>query len=201
MRTLLCLLWVLLLITSCRPGYLTQEELIAYMSDEENGLKKSTVIGETRINVLFKPVDLLVAQEVAGESGDAVKVSNLREQYVKYFYFIVSLSKNYEEALNPADGGLDQHSNLLHTLSFQMNEYVTLTTNTSDTIPVGDFMLNRTFGLGEDTQLLFVFNREKAQGKEWVQFNLNEFGLGVGNQRFRFRIKDLLNVPTIKFVS
>lgn len=80
-----------------------------------------------------------------------------------------------------------------------MNEYVMLTTSARDTIPVGDFMLNRTYGLSASTDVLVVFNREKARGADWVQINLSEFGLGVGSQRFRFSRKDLDEIPRIKF--
>ncbi len=91
------------------------------------------------------------------------------------------------------------YSDLVQTLSFRMSHYVTLTTAPADTIPVGDFMLNRTYGLSQSTDLLFVFNNEKVRGKEWIQFNLNEFGLGTGNQRFRFRTKDIETLPGIDF--
>lgn len=80
-----------------------------------------------------------------------------------------------------------------------MGNYVTLTTASADTIPVGDFMLNRTYGLSQSTDLLFVFNKEETERAEWVQFNLNEFGLGAGNQRFRFKRKDLEDLPRLNF--
>jgi hypothetical protein len=79
-----------------------------------------------------------------------------------------------------------------------MNDFVTLTT-AQDTIPVGDFMLNRTYGMSNSTDLLFVFSRDKAKDKDWVQFNLNEFGLGAGNQRFRFRTNDIADAPGVDF--
>jgi hypothetical protein len=59
--------------------------------------------------------------------------------------------------------------------------------------------LNRTYGLSSTTDLLFVFNKKKAAGTDWVQFNLNEFGLGLGNQRFRFSTMDLEETPQINF--
>ena len=51
-----------------------------------------------------------------------------------------------------------------------------------------------------DMYLLFVFNKEKAKGREWVQFNLNEFGMSIGNQRFRFDRETLDNPPAIDFI-
>jgi hypothetical protein len=187
----------LLFTVSCKEKVLSPEELSAYVTDEENGYTQKSVTGETVISVTYRPTDLLVHQEVGDEPADAKTIEALREKYSPYYYFILSLSHNNKEALHQA--GADQYSDLVSTLSFRMSEFVTMTTAASDTIPVGDFMLNRTFGMSTSTDLLFVFNKEKSKDQDWVQFNLNEFGLGVGNQRFRFRTKDLEEAPTIAF--
>ncbi len=188
---------LLFAITACQPEFLTKEELSAYVSDEENGLKKSVDLGNSRVEVLYRPTDLMVQQELGSEPADTSILRTMRGKYDGYYYFVLSLSNNNKEALHQTGGA--QYSDLVQTLSFRMNDYVSLTTSAQDTIPVGDFILNRTYGLGSSTDLLFVFNKERALDKEWVQFNLNELGLGIGNQRFRFRVKDLQKVPKIKF--
>ena len=38
-------------------------------------------------------------------------------------------------------------------------------------------------------------DKEKAKNQDWIQFNVNEFGLDVGNQRFRFDTKDIEHCP------
>lgn len=194
-KTLLFLMAAAL--TACSsPGHLTPEELTKYIANEDNGLIKKAEINDTKIEVTYRPTDLWVHQELDSEAADTAKVSELRNKYSSYYYFIVSLSRNNKEALHQA-GDFGTYSELVQTMSFRMAEYVTLTTARQDTIPVGDFMLNRTYGLSPATDLLFVFSKEKAKDKEWVQFNLNEFGLGIGNQRFRFRTKDIENAPKI----
>ncbi len=171
------------------------------MLSPENDLTKEAGIDGYQVQLTYRPTDLLVHQELDGGPYDTAEVSGLREKYGRYYYFILSLSRDSKEALHQLDGGMGQYSALVQTLSFRMREYVTLTTSARDTIPVADFMLNRTFGLSQSTDLLFVFAREKARNDEWVQFNLDEFGLGVGNQRFRFRREDLDNVPPLKFTN
>jgi hypothetical protein len=148
--------------------------------------------------VRYKPTDLWVIQEIENENFDSAKLDFLRRKYSGYYYFIVSLSRDNKEALHQVNSRVD-YSELVQTMSFRMPQYVTLTTTKQDTIPVGDFMLNRTYGLSASTELLFVFSRTKAKGNSWVQFNLNEFGLGIGNQRFRFKTKDLEALPAINF--
>jgi hypothetical protein len=186
----------LLALVACKPSHLTPEELSAYIADEDHGLKKTVAIGKTNISVTYRPTDLWVQQELGNGAADPKKVEELRNKYDRYFYFILSLSHNEKEALHQAGG--EQYSELVQTLSFRMNDFVTLTT-AQDTIPVGDFILNRTYGMSNSTDLLFVFSREKAKDTDWVQFNLNEFGLGAGNQRFRFKINAIADAPGIEF--
>lgn len=191
------LAFTLLGFVSCKPEYLSPKELEAYVAEEDHGCTKSASIGETTIAVTYRPTDLLVFQETGEEQVDAKKLEELRQKYSRYYYFILSLSHNNKEALHQTGG--EQYSELVETLSFRMANYVTLTTAASDTIPVGDSMLNRTFGMSASTDVLFVFSREKAKEQKWIQFNLNEFGMGVGNQRFRFSTEDLEGLPKVDF--
>jgi len=194
---LVVLILIGLAVASCfPPECLTAEELTKYISDPDHGLIQHAEAYGYSIDVTYKPTDLLVQQETGGRV-DAIKIQAVRDKYSKYYYFILSLSKNNREALHQV--GADQYGELVQTLSFRMGSYVNLTTSSSDTIPTIDFVMDRTYGLSSATSLLFVFDREKTKDKDWVQFNLNEFGLGVGNQRFRFKTKDLDEAPGLKF--
>jgi len=178
----------------------TAEELSHFVHNTENGLKKSVEVNGIKAEVTFRPTDLWVHQELGDVSGSVNEIEQLRTKYKDYYYFILSLSRSNKEALHQVQGGMEQYSELVQVLSFRMPEYTTLTTSAADTIPVADFMLNRTYGMSSSTDVLFVFNREKAKQQEWVQFNLNEFGLNIGNQRFRFRCQDLDQAPQLQFI-
>ena len=192
----LCVVFVLVMF-SCDRQALSSEELSAFVVNEEHGLKKSTEINNVNIAVTYRPVDMLVCQEIGEQKVEDQEVENLRNKYSQYLYFILSLSQDNKEALHHTGGS--QYSDLVQTLSFRMSDYVTMTTAANDTIPVGDFMLNRTYGMSGSTDILFVFNKEKAKDSNWIQFNLNEFGLGVGNQRFRFNTADIERCPQMQF--
>jgi len=197
MKALYILALVMLVgMTGCVPDPLTADEYAAYIADEDHGLRKSVSSDGTTISVSYRPTDLLVKQTLTNNKGSEA-IAERRKQYTPYLYFVLGLSAGNREALHFTSG--DTYSSLLQTLSFRMNDFITLTTSAGDTIPVGDFMLNRTYGMGASTDVLVVFSSEKTRGKEWVQFNLNEFGLGAGNQRFRFDMKDLEGCPAVRF--
>ncbi|MEO1050965.1 MAG: hypothetical protein AAFX87_10065 [Bacteroidota bacterium] len=191
---------VLLLSISCVPQSLSEAELQAYVQDTDHGLSKKKQFKGYEVQVTYRPQDLLIAQETRGATAlDTEELERLTKKYEDYYYFILSLSRDNKEALYKTGGGYDQFSDMVQTLSFRMASHVNMTTAGSDTIEVADYVFPRTYGMGGATNLMFVFNKKEAEGDEWVQLNLKEFGLGLGNQNFRFRKEDLDNTPKIKF--
>lgn len=186
--------------TCCAPQNLSREELEVYLVDQSNGALLTEQVKDVKVLVAYRPTDILVSQAMDNEFENTLLRDSLRLRYSSYYYFIVCLSRNNREALHQV-GSMEEYSELVQTMSFRMPQYVTLTTSNRDTIPTGDFMLNRSYGLSASTDLLFVFDKQKVKDAEWVQFNLNEFGLGVGNLRFRFFTKDLSEIPEIDFTK
>ncbi len=190
---------LMLLVWSCTPKHLSEDELKAYVAERED-LSKSMRPKGYRVTVTYRPTDLLIAQELGGEFAvNTEELTRLQKKYEPWYYFILSLSKDGKEALYGAGSGYDQFSDMVQTLSFRMAGYVNMTTAGKDTIEVADYVFPRTYGMGGSTDLMFVFNKEETLDDEWVQFNMKEFGMGLGNQTFRFKGEDLENVPKLNF--
>jgi hypothetical protein len=174
----------------------SEEELEIHIADENHGLVKTADVDDISIRVAFRPTELLVAQELGQDEPDSATLNRLYKKYSRNLYFIMSLSKRNAEALHSLDS-YEEYSELLQVMSFRMNEFTTLTTSENDTIPVADFLINRTYGLASSTDLLFVFPREKIKDDEWIQFKISEFGLKTGLQTFEFLMSDIDAVPGI----
>jgi len=184
---------------ACSSDYLTEDELQKHISDESNGLSVKKEVNGFDVKATYRPTDLLVLQEAGGKLEiPESRYDELKKKYDPYYYFILSLSKDNKEALY-ASGGYGQFSELVQTLSFRMGQYTNATTSESDTIPVADYVFPRTYGMGASTNLMFVFDKTDTKGDEWFQFNLSEFGMGLGRQNFRFRIEELESAPHLKF--
>lgn len=192
---------VLLLVTGavgCGPDSVSAEELRKFLVDPDNGVRKVATINDFTIEVSLRPTDFLVLQEVSSDSIFQERIEELRAKYGRYFYFLLSLSKNGQEALRPSSLGYD-YSELVNVLSFRMGSYINLTTSRLDTIPLADAILTPTYGMSRSTDVILVFNREKSIETDWVQLNVNEFGMGIGNHRFRFMQSDLERIPKLDF--
>jgi hypothetical protein len=188
---------VFIFLFGCNKEKISYAELTSFVSKKENGLSRSEKIGKGYVSVIYRPTDLLVHQELDGLVADKSVIDSLRKKYSSHYYFILSLSVDNKEVLDQVNGGY--YGDIVQTMSFRMPQHVMLTTASQDTIPVADFMLDRTFNLGKTTDLIFAFSKRNTIQTDWVQFNLDEFGLGFGNSQFRFFTKDLEGTPSLNF--
>jgi hypothetical protein len=187
------------LLFSCEPPeYLSEQELSTYVLDEHHDLSKSVAVNTIKIQAIFRPTDLMVAQELKGLPGASDDdIKRLRNKYQPYYYFIVSFSNSGKDVLSNSSSDFSGFSEMLQTISFRMADVVNLTTSKQDTVPVADFVYNRTFGLSNSTDVLVVFDKSKTDKAEWVQINLKEFGLGIGKHSLRFNVTSLDKAPRI----
>ncbi|UXX79787.1 hypothetical protein N7E81_01525 [Reichenbachiella carrageenanivorans] len=186
----------LTLLMACNaPTHLSEKEMGQFILNPDNGLIKKKEVNGLDLQVYYKPTGMLVAQELDGKN-DSIAYSKYYEKYDSYAYFILDLSSNEKNALYQS-GSYERFSENLQTLAFRMDQFTNLTTSASDTIPVADFIYPRMYGMSNSATVMFVFNNEKLLQSDWVSFNLSEFGMGSGNQQFRFEIEDIQNVPKL----
>ena len=191
------LLFILIAVTGCTKEKLSEAELIQHIADSPH-LSKSKKHQGFDVSVTFRPTDLIVAQELGREAlKDSSHLSSLRRKYRDHYYFTLSLSKNNKEAIYQMPQ--TDFSEIVQTLSFGMRPYVNMTTSGRDTVVVADYIFSRTYGMGSATMLMFVFDRQKMMDDQWIQFNLREFGMGLGNHNFRFQTDHLESVPELDF--
>ncbi|HZY81096.1 MAG TPA: hypothetical protein VFE50_16345 [Cyclobacteriaceae bacterium] len=188
-----------LIVTGCGKEYLSEADLAKYVSDNDNGLTKSVQSGQTRISVSWQPNDLLVARELRNKK--LITPGMLREARAKYagqHYFILRLSQSGKEIVTPTQVGIAGFSELLQTLSFGMADKVLLVGSKRDTTHVADYVYSRTFGAATSSDVLFAFKKNELDpGSSYIEFNLDEFGLGTSKRVFRFEVEDLNEAPGI----
>lgn len=182
---------------ACKSRVATPAELHAYIVEERNGLTRSFETGDIKISVSYLPTDYWVSQQLNDQDVGIGVVDSLRSIYASRFYFLVSFARNGREALVASRS--DSYSDLVHTMSFRMSDYVSLINEDNEDIPIGDYVLNRTYGLGTSTDVLFVFDDPKVHSSSRFRLDIKEFGLGAGNHQFEFLLDDLTRSPNIDF--
>jgi hypothetical protein len=162
--------------------------------DTDNGLSKIIEAGDIEIRVTYRPTDLLVLQELGHSNNvDTELVDQLRRKYSPRYYFVVSFSRSNNEIL----AGSANFSELLQTISFRMHDVISLRTSSNHAIPLADFVYNRTFGLSNSTDLLCVFEKSEIINSDWIDVDIEEFGLGIGKRSIRFDVSKMEEAPKL----
>ena len=189
------------LFTGCTPSEFESAEALDSYIVSKSGLSQMREANGYQLKVTYRPTDLLISQEISGEPEpiDSSSVNRLRKKYRGNHYFLLSISRNNSDALHDAPGGMARFTALVQTLAFRMDNYVGLTTSAKDSVHASASVLDRTYAMTRTTDILFAFNKDKTTGKDWVQFNIGEFGLGTGNLQFRFSAGDLERPLQIRF--
>ncbi len=177
----------------------TQEELLTYLQNEENGyLHKNTIHG-IDISVMYRPTDLLVFQEL-GDTITVGKIEELRNKYNKHLYFNLSFSHSNQELLSVLPKDRNEFGQLVNRLAFGMEGTMYLLSSKKDTLQMVDYIYPRLYGMSNATSMMAVFPREdKALSGDFFHFIIQDFGLSTGELRFKFLLSLLNDEPKIKF--
>ncbi len=198
MPTYLYLL-LMISITGCgSPEQLKEKQLKAYVNSADSGLTLEREVNDLTIKIQYRPNDLVVAQELRAKQGPTLAdLNEARKKYGSVQYWVMSLSEHGEEPLNKIKGDPAHFNEVLQNLSFKMDQFVHLTTEDLDTIPLIDFMYSRTFGSSSANSVLLAFPSERITGKGDLYMHLSDLGFGTGKQRFQFLAEDLERVPSL----
>lgn len=194
------LLFFFLLLTSCaNKTFNNEQELWTYLKNPDNGYLQQKNINGYDFSLLYKPTDLLVAQEL-GEDTSKEKKTALREKYQKQLYFTLSMSRNGKELLSTTPKNRQEFGAMVNQLAFGMQEKVHLFTQNKDTLELLDYNYPRMYGMSQSTTMLFVYPRDEKQlREETLNFTIQDLGTYTGEVKFKIETDKIRNEPRLKF--
>ena len=189
-------LGLLVLCVSCQQKtFDTPEELMAHVTDPENGYVQERSINGIDFKITYRPTDMLVQQEMNEDDGQAIQDS-LRAKYNKYLYFNLSLARNSQEVLNGMAGNRNEFGAMVNQLAFGMGDKVHLFSKAKDTIELADYVYPRLYGMGGGTSMLFVYPRdEKLMNSDFFHVTIEDIGLNTGEVGFKIPTEPIKNEP------
>lgn len=187
------------IISSCAKNFDTQEDMMAYITDEDNEYQYKKTVNGVDYVLQYRPTDLLVKQELP-EKHTTKQIEELRKQYNKYLYFNLSMSKNDQELLNGLARNKQQFGQMVSQLAFEMDQKVHMYTPQKDTLAMADFVYPRMYGMTEATTIMIVYPRdEKYLNNDYLNFTIEDLGLDTGEIRFKINTKKLQKEPQLRF--
>ena len=182
-NNLLFFLFFLSFIGCKKEVNLEKSELIDYVNNEDNGFSQTKEINGVKMNLTYRPTDLMVYQEMSNLGNEKkINEDSIKNKYKNNLYFILSYGRDNKEILSTITKSREEFNAIQNTLTFDMLNKVSLVNQDRDTIRLIDYNFPRTYGMSRATSLLFVFERNEILKKsDELLFNVNDIGVGTGD--------------------
>jgi hypothetical protein len=195
MRVLLLPLF-LLVFWGCRDRRIVSEqELKAYVMEPENGLRQKVEKNGVDIEVIYRPTELVLAQQLDG-IADQRERTNAFKKFDSLTYFIIKFSREGQEIENGYVADQAMFVNVINYLSSSIASNFYVMCN-QDTIRAFDAVYARMFGSATSTSVMVVFNGDLSAKKGKLKFFFDDTLLGLGLNKFEFDISDIKKAPTL----
>ena len=191
------ILIILILCCCSSKEFDNEEELWTYIKNTENGYFQEKTVKGVHFSLMYKPTDLLVAQEIGKKDSTPKEIDSLRNKYSQYAYFNLSLSRGNKELLNSVAGDRNKFGTLVNQLSFKMDEKIHLHTDKLDTISLLDYSYPRMYGLSNKTSILLVYSMQEIKNSSFAYLSIEDLGFKTGD--IRFSLPNLNNSAKLKF--
>lgn len=179
---------------------LSKRELLAYTMDVDNGLYKKDEKGGLRIEIVYRPSQLIAEQEVRGVKMNSDQVDSVFRFFQKTDYFLLRLSNNSHEIENSFAGDANRFNEINNYLSFEIGGDVCLVQN-NDTIRAVDFIRTRTLGASPSTDILFAFKPGLNYDYEDAKFVFDDGKFATGLTVFEFNMDDIQRASSFHIID
>lgn len=178
-----------------------RDSLLEYLKEFDNGYCLRKKVNGFRYDLMYKPTDLLVFQELSSEKNyDLHDVVRLRNKYGKYMYITLSISKNNKELLSSTPKNRKEFTDMVHRLVFKMKKSVHLFNQNKDTLEMLDYVYPRLYGTTRSTEILFVYPKDKKYlNNEFLYFTIEDLGNYTGEIKFEIKTNKILNEPSLDY--
>lgn len=196
MRELFTVL-ILLSMVGCRPEFLSEQELKAYVLKPRHGLIKRVEKGNLTLELLYKPSDLVSFQEMEDINNENER-QRIKAQYDSMSYFILRLSRAGQEIENAFAEDPIKFNKVINYLNEDIGKDIYLQ-GENGKIPPATIAYARNYGINDATQVLIVFQQQIHNLKSPIKIFYNDNFLGTGLNQFTFEPNDIVNTPSLKW--
>ncbi|HVD97192.1 MAG TPA: hypothetical protein VNB90_03235 [Cytophagaceae bacterium] len=193
-------IWIMCLFVFACQNKTDKSDLISYLNDPDNGLKKEKTIGDYKIDITYYPTNLLIEKEI--ENGTTPEQLEIRRnEYERYNYFILNMSLSGKDVVYKGSTNTEQFSACINKLNFGLSDYIYALRDKKDTLNLADYYVPNLYGMRQSTQILFAFSKSEDNNYQELEITLKELGFGIGTQKFSFRKEDIKNIPSLAIIK
>jgi hypothetical protein len=197
MRTVIKTVWsagaLLVLLGSCNPPSLTKEQLKAYVLDAENGLHQVAASNGIKMEVLYRPLELVAEQNVDLKQKGEFEAELKRLDSLDFF--IIKLSRDGQEIENQY-AGTDRYMRVTNYLNGEMGNDLQMIVGNQTYSPEG-VVFAPSFGGADGSSVLVTFKTKLKNASGPFVLLFNDAMLGMGRMELTFQTKAVRNCPTL----
>jgi hypothetical protein len=190
--------------TTCMLSACTKEQTLGvkemnqWIIDPANGLLHADERNEDISTIVYyRPVELIVAQEVGGMGYTVAQTDSVRKSYDSLDYFVLKVSKNKQEVENAFAGDPEQFARIVSYLNGDISKDISLKIGNNLMSPEYVSYI-RGFGASNATAVIVVFATAVRRQQNDVEFIWQDTNLNSGYHSFQFDINALKSIPALK---
>ena len=169
---------------------MSKDQLQQYILDESNGLRFMAQSGDMRIDLMYRPKELLNLEPDDMKEEDQAYLDSLD-------YFILKLSRQGQEVeIYYASSG-DRYTEVINYLSRGIGKDIYLK---AENIKIGveDLAYTQSFGSSNGSSILIVFKSAIAKTPGDIHFVFDDSMLGTGRHEFIIKSKNVRKIPEME---
>ena len=183
----------LLLLDGCVSDTIDRNEFRRWFYNTDNGLIKIRNVNNLTYTVQYRPIELMVLNEIKGIDISQSFLDSLKDTYGSAEYFMLQIGPSNQEGVMNEDllksdsRDYEAYAAKVKSLAFHMQDKVTLIID-SDTLQPSLFHFEQGFELSAKQRVLFAFQPTSDFNHGKMQFVLNDNLFGAGIMKFKFSI-------------
>ena len=179
---------------------MSPEEMNDYIKNEENGLSSNRIRGAYRLEVSYRPIDLVWMDEfkTAGrETRDSLKKS-LANRY--YFLATYSTPQNSDmDPLSRLSSNRELYKQILSRISFRFKDFVKIKLSNEEFIEADGCNFSKSYGMIPNNQVLFYFEDERLKHEKEITLYVEDIGFEIGLTKSTFLQENIKNIPKLLY--
>jgi hypothetical protein len=181
---------------SCEQEAKSVQEILSYCNDPIHGTHKVIEQGDFKLEIIYRPLELIVAQEINGLSLLPKQIDSVYSLFKGFDYFLLRIGKRGHEIETYYAHDRVKFSQVNNYLAFKIGEDIKLIHKT-DTLNTKGVIHTRTFGSSSSTDLLIAFESSLPKRKGSVQLIFNDTMFDTGLHISEFNTSDIRSIPSL----
>ncbi len=196
----LCFLGIVLLGFNCGKTALSPKQYVDYVTDPTHGLNLSKTIGDLVVELQYRPIPFVVANELRKHNISTAIYETRSEELNggQYYQLKLAIKGGQTDVTKYKVADENAYQQRIHYLSFALKNDIRLVDG-SDTLQAKLFHFERAYDIAKYRSFLLSF--PATDNLEDKVFILESPIFETGPMKIRFKKEALLNLPSLKLVD